>query len=81
MTGVTTRGGDKADSHMTERQSVGFCSRKPRKAKGCWCEKEQNNATCSHMEELGYDQLERAALSEVSQTEEDKYHILFIGEI
>ena len=72
---------DKADRRVMERQSVELCSRKPRKAKGCWCEKEQNNATWSHMEELGYDQLERAALREVSQTEEDKYHILFIGEI
>ena len=33
------------------------------------------------MGELEYGQLEMAILSEVSQTEEDKYHILFIGEI
>ena len=33
------------------------------------------------MDELEYGQLEMALLSEVNQTEEDKYHILFIGEI
>ena len=58
-----------------------FCSHKPRKAKDCWCKKEQNNAVCSNMGELECGQLETAILSEASQTEEDKDHIPFTGEI
>ena len=62
---------------MTEAE----CGVLQSQAKDCWCKKELNNAICSNMDELEYGQLEMAILSEVSQTEEDKYHILFIGEI